>query len=270
MSVETLAKTAVADYERPANVDYNNVTYQRCQFAYERFAIPYITGKKVLDVGCGHGYGTAEMAKHAADITGADYSAPTVEANNARYAKAFPNMRFVQNKVPPLNFPDESFDVVTSFQFIEHLEARLAFIKEAYRVLKPNGTLLLSTPNVKRSLARNPFHVHEYTFDEMKSEIASAFKEFELFGLAGNEKVEEYYRKNAEWAKRVLKWDILGLHKILPASLLVKPYNFITNIMRKDLNKTVSASPSIAVNDFYLRSTELDSTLDIFVVAKKI
>lgn len=270
MTTEPLAKDAIADYERPANVDYNNVTYQRCQFAYDHFAIPYITGKKVLDVGCGHGYGTAEMAKHAADMTGADYSQPTVEANNARYAKAFPNLRFVQNKVPPLNFADESFDVVTSFQFIEHLETRSEFIKEAHRVLKTGGTLLLSTPNVKRSLARNPFHVHEYTFDEMKSEIGRVFKSFELMGLAGNEKVEEYYRKNAEWAKKILKWDILGLHKILPASLLVKPYNFITDLMRKDLNKTVSASPSITSNDFYLRTTDLDTTLDIFVVAKKI
>jgi len=269
MTTETLAKDAIADYERPANVDYNNVTYQRCQFAYDHFAIPYITGKTVLDVGCGHGYGTAEMAKHAADITGADYSAPTVEANNARY-KAFSNLRFVQNKVPPLNFPNESFDVVTSFQFIEHLETRSEFIREAYRVLKHGGVLLLSTPNVKRSLARNPFHVHEYTFDEMKSEIGSVFKSFELLGLAGNEQVETYYQKNAEWASRILKWDIFGLHKILPASLLVKPYNFITNLMRKDLNKRVSASPSITSNDFYLRNTDLDATLDIFVVAKKL
>ncbi|MCS6988360.1 MAG: class I SAM-dependent methyltransferase [Chloroherpetonaceae bacterium] len=270
MSSDTLEKRAAADYERPANVDYNNVTYQRCQFAYDHFATPYVAGKKVLDVGCGHGYGTAEMAKRAADITGIDYSEPIVEANNLRYANAFPNLRFVQNEVPPINFPDESFDVVTSFQFIEHLEERREFIKEAHRVLRRGGVLLLSTPNVKRSLARNPFHVHEYDFDEMKSEIASAFKEFELFGLAGNEKVEEYYRKNAEWARRILKWDVFGLHKLLPASLLVKPYNFITNLMRKDLSKSVAATTQITSDDFYLRKTDLDATLDIFVVAKKI
>ncbi len=270
MNAETLGKGDIADYERPANIDYNNVTYQRCQFAYDHFAIPYIIGKKVLDVGCGHGFGTAELAKHALEVTGVDYSARTIEANNARYAKAFPNLRFIQNRVPQLNFPDESFDVVTSFQFIEHLEARTEFVRETYRVLKPNGVLLLSTPNVKRSLARNPFHIHEYTFDEMKAEIGNIFKSVELFGLAGNEKVEAYYQKNAEWVRRVLKWDIFGLHKILPASLLVKPYNFITNLMRKDLNKKVPASPSITSNDFYLRNTDLDTTLDIFVVAKKL
>lgn len=270
MSTETIEKRAIADYERPANVDYNNVTYQRCQFAYDHFATPYVAGKKVLDVGCGHGYGTAEMAKHAADITGIDYSKPTVEANNRRYANAFPNLRFLEAKAPPLPFPDESFDVVTSFQFIEHLEERRDFIKEAHRVLRRGGVFLLTTPNVKRSLARNPFHAHEYTFDEMRAEIASAFDSFELFGLAGNEKVEAYYRKNAEWARRVLKWDVLGLHKLLPASLLVKPYNFITNLMRKDLSKRVAETTQITSDDFYLRQTELDATLDIFVVAKKV
>ncbi len=269
MTTELLAKDAITDYERPAKVDYNNVTYQRCQFAYDHFAVHYIKGKKVLDVGCGHGYGTAEMAKHAADIIGVDYSQSTVDANNSRYAKTFSNLRFIQNKVPPLNFPDESFDVVTSFQFIEHLHERFAFIQEAYRVLKTGGIFLLSTPNAKQSLARNPFHIHEYTFEEMQFEIGQVFKSFELFGLVGNEKVETYYRKNAEWANRILRWDIFGLHKILPASLLVKPYNLITNLMRKDLSKTVSETALITSNDFHLRTTDLDTTLDIFVVAQK-
>jgi O-antigen biosynthesis protein len=145
-----LTKEAASNYERPAKVDYNNVTYQRCQFAYQ-FAADFVRNKKVLDVGCGHGYGTAEMAEHAADITGADYSQETVDNNQARYAEAFPNLKFVQNEVPPLGFADETFEVVTSFQFIEHLERRAAFIEEAYRVLKPGGVLLLSTPNIKRS-----------------------------------------------------------------------------------------------------------------------
>lgn len=89
MTTEPLAKDAIADYERPANVDYNNVTYQRCQFAYDHFAIPYITGKKVLDVGCGHGYGTAEMAKHAADMTGADYSQQPLKPTTPATPKPF-------------------------------------------------------------------------------------------------------------------------------------------------------------------------------------
>jgi 2-polyprenyl-3-methyl-5-hydroxy-6-metoxy-1,4-benzoquinol methylase len=262
-----LAKAATTDYERPANVDYNNVTYQRCLYAYD-FAIPYITGKKVLDVGCGHGYGTLHMSKYAADITGADYSSETVADNAMRY-KEITTMHFVQNEVPPLKFETASMDVITSFQFIEHLERRLEFIKEAHRVLKPGGTLLLTTPNIKRSLARNPFHVHEYTFDEMKSEVASVFGSFELMGLGGNEKVTEYYAKNAAWANKILRWDIFGLHKILPASLIIKPYNFITNIMRKDLNKSVSASAQITVKDFFVQPNDLDTTLDIYVVAKK-
>jgi hypothetical protein len=103
----------------------------------------------------------------------------------------------------------------------------------------------------------------------MRSEVGRVFKDFDLKGLGGNPKVEEYYAKNAAWVQKILKWDILGLHKVLPASVLVKPYNFITNLMRKDLNQTVIKSPEITTADFFIQTEDLDKTLDIYVVARK-
>ena len=156
----------MSSHERAQQDEANNVTYQRCQFAYE-FAKPFITGKKVLDVGCGLAYGTALMAQSASTITGVDYDSQTVEDDSKRY-NSISNLDFRHSLIPPLPFADQVYDVITAFQFIEHIEPRKEFIQECLRVLKPGGSLLLTTPNAKKSLARNPFHIHEYTFEEMK------------------------------------------------------------------------------------------------------
>jgi ubiquinone/menaquinone biosynthesis C-methylase UbiE len=258
---------AMSTHERAHHDEANNVTYQRCQFAYE-FAVPYITGKNVLDVGCGNAYGTALMAKSAASITGLDYDAGTVADNQKRYS-AIGNLSFRQGTVPPLPFGDASFDVVTAFQFIEHIGARKEFLRECLRVLRPGGKLLVTTPNVKKSLARNPFHVHEYTFDEMRREVSDLTGAFELKGLNGNERVNAYYAENGKFVRMILKFDILGLHKRLPASWLTAPYNLVTNLMRNKLKEKVSTTTDITTKDFLLQGQDLDSTWDIYLIASK-
>jgi 2-polyprenyl-3-methyl-5-hydroxy-6-metoxy-1,4-benzoquinol methylase len=256
-----------SSHERADNIEFNNVTYQRCQFAYE-FAYPLIEGKKVLDVGCGLAYGTALMAGKAAQITGLDYDQETVNANKEKY-KDIPNLDFIRRTVPPIDVEENSYDVVTSFQFIEHIHNRDKFIENVYKVLKPGGTLLLTTPNNKRTLAPNPFHVHEYTFAEMQKEIGRVFKDFELMGLDGNEKVNKYYEENSKWVRKILKWDILGLHKILPPKILFLPYNIVTNMMRKKLMKEVKETIDVSTDDFLLSKENLDAKWDIYVIARK-
>ena len=178
-------------------------------------------------------------------------------------------MSFKAGKVPPIPLDDNSKEVVTAFQFIEHIEDRLGFIKDVYRVLKPGGTFICTTPNVKMSIARNPFHVHEYTFDEMQKEMSSVFGSFEIKGLQGNEKVNKYYEENSRWAKKILMLDPMGIHKILPSSWIIKPYNFLTTMMRKDLKEQNNDTLNITSKDFFLTNERLDFTWDIFVVAKK-
>lgn len=257
----------MSTHERAHQDEANNVTYQRCQFAYE-FAVPYITGKEVLDVGCGNAYGTALMARSARNIQGVDYDAATVADNAQRYS-SITNLSFRQGAVPPLPFPDQSFDVVTAFQFIEHIEKRKEFLAECLRVLRPGGRLLVTTPNVKKSLARNPFHVHEYTFDEMRSEIGSLTNQFELKGLNGNEKVNTYYAENGKFVRMILRFDIFGLHKILPASWLTAPYNLITNLMRNKLKDKVKQTVDISTRDFHLQDNALDDTWDIYLIGTR-
>ncbi len=257
----------MSSHERALKDDTNNVTYERCQFAYE-FALPLIKGKTVLDVGCGLAYGTALMAESAASIVGVDYDQSVVDDNTRQYS-AIKNLSFQRVTVPPLPFADESFEVITSFQFIEHIHPRKEYLKECIRVLKPGGKLYVTTPNTKRSLARNPFHIHEYTFEEMRNEVSSLTKNFELKGLNGNDKVKQYYEENGKFVRNILKWDVLGLHKKLPASWVTVPYNFITSIMRSKLKEKVKTSTDITSRDFSLQNDNLDDTLDIYLIVSK-
>lgn len=255
------------DRERPSFEDSNNVTVQRCFFAYE-YAGPFVKDKNSADIGCADGYGTQYLAGFAHQITGVDYSEPTLAIAREKH-RAKTNLTFKQGSVPPLPLESDSLDVVTAFQFIEHIHDRIGFMQEVYRVLKPGGLFLCSTPNAKKSIARNPFHVHEYTFDEMKSEATKVFGEIELRGVQGSERVNTYYTQNAAWAKKILRLDPLGLHKLIPSSWLVKPYNWLTTRMRKSLKDTNSDTLTINTKDFFLTPENLDDTWDIFLTARK-
>jgi ubiquinone/menaquinone biosynthesis C-methylase UbiE len=258
----------MSTHERAHHDEANNVTYQRCQFAYE-FAKPYIAAKKVLDVGCGLAYGTALMAGSASSITGIDYDLQTIEDNIKRY-NSIANLDFKQSVIPPLPFPDGIFDVITAFQFIEHIQPRKEFVKECLRVLKPGGSLLITTPNAKKSLARNPFHVHEYTFEEMKQEISSLTAKFELRGLNGNVRVNKYYEENGKFVRMILRFDILKMHQWLPSAWLSKPYNWITSLMRNKLKEKVDQTTDISTKDFFVQNDNLDNCWDIYLIANKV
>jgi ubiquinone/menaquinone biosynthesis C-methylase UbiE len=255
------------DRERPSFEDSNNVTVKRCFFAYE-YASEYVKDKITADIGCADGYGTQFLADFSNQTTGVDYSVETVKIANEKH-KEKKNLNFISSSVPPLPFEDNSLEIITAFQFIEHIEDRIGFIKDVYRVLKPGGIFLCSTPNNKMSIARNPFHVHEYTFDEMRAEAGSVFNNIDLLGVQGSEKVNKYYEDNSKWAKKILRLDPLGIHKMLPASWLVIPYNWLTSLMRKELKETNNTTLEISTSDFFLTKDNLDKTWDIFLRATK-
>jgi 2-polyprenyl-3-methyl-5-hydroxy-6-metoxy-1,4-benzoquinol methylase len=255
------------DRERPSFEESNNVTVQRCFYAYE-FAKPFITDKVTADIGCADGYGTQFLADFTKSTVGVDYSEVTIaEARIKHVSKT--NLTFKAGKVPPIPLADESMDVVTAFQFIEHIELRKAFMEDVKRVLKPGGIFICTTPNIKMSIARNPFHVFEYTFDEMQKEASSVFSKIELQGLQGNQIVNKYYDDNSKWAKRILMFDPLGLHKLVPANWLIAPYNFLTSLMRKNLKETNNDTLTITTKDFFLTKDNLDKTWDIYLITHK-
>ena len=142
------------------------------------FVLPLIVGKKVLDVASGEGYGSALIANAASSVTGVDVSTDAVAHAGAAYA-ARGNLNFIAASCAKLPFDDATFDTVVSFETIEHILAQNEFLDEIKRVLKPSGTLIMSSPNrAEYSDARgyaNEFHVKELYRAEFAELLGARF-----------------------------------------------------------------------------------------------
>lgn len=243
----------------------DNYVFQRHLIAYQE-ATKLIKGK-VIELGSGSGYG-AGVLLHAG-IT--EYLAldkfpthfPAAVAGN-------PVLTFRQMNFPTLaGVPDHYFDYAVSFQVIEHIAEDEAFLAEIYRVLRPGGLLILTTPNRKMSLTRNPWHVREYLPTEMVAILNRHFDEVEVKGVYGNDKVMQYYAQNKASVQRITRFDILDLQNRLPRRLLQIPYDLLNRLNRNRIHKADnSLTQSITAADFYLAPLR-DDCLDYFALASK-
>lgn len=153
---------------------------------FHRYAwvAPLVAGKAVLDVASGAGYGSAMLARTAASVVGVDISPEAVEHAKATYPQ--PNLSFMEGSASELPLADASFDVVVSFETIEHLLAQEQMLAEIKRVLRPNGVLVISSPNKEvyseLSGLHNEFHVKELQWNELDVLLRRQFAHIEYFG----------------------------------------------------------------------------------------
>jgi SAM-dependent methyltransferase len=166
----------------PGEVDSDLLNEHLARYA---FAARLARGKRVLDAGCGAGYGSAELAQAAQSVIGVDIAPEAVEFARRNYQSE--NLSFELASGAALPHEDSSFDLVVAFEVIEHIENWLDFLKEARRVLAPTGQFIVSTPN-KRYYTEsrgpegaNPYHVHEFTFDEFRQELCAVFPHVLMF-----------------------------------------------------------------------------------------
>jgi SAM-dependent methyltransferase len=154
-------------------------------FGRYTFAARLSRMKRVLDAGCGMGYGSAELARVAASVVGVDISGEAVASARQRYD--LPRVTFLQGSCVALPFRAAAFDLVVAFEVIEHLKEWREFLIEARRVLAPGGQCLISTPNrdyytdSRGRTGPNPFHEHEFSFEEFRQELQAIFPHVALF-----------------------------------------------------------------------------------------
>jgi SAM-dependent methyltransferase len=142
-------------------------------------------GKRVLDAACGEGYGTAMLASVAAGAVGVDVADEAVAHARQRYAGQ-PGLEFLQADVTQLPFADGHFDMVVSFETLEHLENQAGMLAEFARVLAPGGCLFISSPDKavysEEQGSDNPFHVRELYRDEFEQLLAGHFPHYSMLG----------------------------------------------------------------------------------------
>jgi SAM-dependent methyltransferase len=151
--------------------------------SYE-FALDYVKNKKVLDYGCGTGYGTYMLSKFAQSVVGVDVSGESVA-----YAKE----HFVSDNVifKDINeLGNEKYDVIVSFQVIEHVKNDKTYINSLKKLLNPNGVLLLTTPNKQGRIFNyiqipwNKYHLKEYSIKSMGNLLKRFFVDFEILHIS--------------------------------------------------------------------------------------
>jgi ubiquinone/menaquinone biosynthesis C-methylase UbiE len=246
------------------NIPSDNPLHQRLFKAYV-VAQDYVHGN-VLEVGCGEGRGVELLMRKATAFTAVD----KIEEALQVLREKFPTARFLSMNIPPFGpLPDNTYDCVVSFQVIEHIQNDVLYLKEIQRVLKPGGIALLTTPNRKLSLSRNPWHIREYLAQELKDLASGIFSSAEIKGITGNEKVMEYYQQNKKSVERITRWDVLNLQHKLPAWMLRLPYELLNRLNRNKLQSGDTSLVSSIRHEDYVVTNQADDALDLLLTVRK-
>jgi SAM-dependent methyltransferase len=244
------------------------------------FASKNCVDKRILDCGCGSGYGSKFLSGYANQVIGVDinkevieYCISTHKATNLSFQNIYPNHH--------LPFDDNDFDVVVSFQVVEHIPDVPKYLFEIKRVLKNKGVLFITTPNRRHRLLPlqrpwNPEHLREYSLKDLYKELKHVFNEVKILGVYGIREINEI-----EYGRVKQSPFLVYLYKPLKKALyVILPYYLISALKQmknKASSKTLKVSQNkldqesiskYSLNDFTVdKNTE--KCLDFLAICRK-
>jgi SAM-dependent methyltransferase len=206
-------------------------TTEEEHFERYKFAATYAAGKRVLDIACGVGYGSKILAEAGAlSVLGCD-----ILQDNIAYAMHNYKGNNIDFKVKDATKPilEGKFDLIVSFETIEHVDDFSSALINLYDALKAAGELIISSPNRKIT---NPYigpdertdayHVREFTIDEFRANLVkSGFRNLELYGqrqqrFFNNPFLEKHYKRLFKPSKRTSP-------KVKPVKEGLEPKHFV-------------------------------------------
>ena len=232
-------------------------------------------GKRTLDWGCNDGWGIEMMAKYGCEASGIDVSEHALDLARKRLGQDA-ELFLYDGKTSPI--PSNQFDLVTSFQCIEHVLDYDKYLGEIQRVLKPGGIAVLTTPNALIRLYPgmkpwNPFHVREFSPDELQSLLANHFGKVQLQGLFANEPLYRIEITRCDDARRTASSPIAKkeVDKMLLRSLRkIVPTSFVRLIKRHSKIGQKPSIPTYSTEELFYRNTNLDAALDLMATCHKL
>jgi len=226
----------------------------------------------VVDVGCGIGAETERLAAPDRVVVGADYSTATVRLASSTYSTRADNagpLHFVASDGAVLGLRSGSVDYVVSSHIIEHFVNPALHAIELARVLRPDGTALVITPNAPADF-ENPFHVYLFEPEHLVSLLALFFEDVTCFGIDGDDVLKADFAARRASGERLLKFDPLDLRRRIPHRTYVWAYERILPLTYKVLGRGSSGIGSgIDASHFYLRDDVRPDTPVLFAVARK-
>jgi len=257
--------------------------------AYEAVA-QMARDKKVLEIGCNTGYGTKLLSNVCRRIVGVDLSMTALKVAREKYSGE--NVDYLLIDGLKLPFADAEFELIVSFQVIEHISNYHTYLSELRRVLVPGGIAVFTTPNARVRLDPgmkpwNEFHVHEFTAEELSKLLRDWFPRVEIQGLSAVAEVYnvEYGRvqRNLREARskstRLLpQYDkvrtsiISGAKSLLPNGAVESIRKAVRSRRQTDVSaplpKQLDASvlERYSTKDFFYRADDLDSVLDLMAI----
>ena len=221
------------------------VLFLKHKYAYEIAQSIIKEGMNVLEIGCGDGYGANMLADSGARITALDIDTPTINFARHKYKKD--NLSFDTYNGKDIPFQDHSFDLILSFQVIEHVSDIDSYFHVISQLLKPQGIFLITTPNRSYRLTEgqhpwNPFHITEYNKESIEKLAQKHLPEFRIYSITADQEVLNIEKERC----RPMRSDYND-----------KEFHYIF--------KRTNFADYYTTNDFRLSTEDIDNGLDILL-----
>ncbi|MFQ5416345.1 MAG: class I SAM-dependent methyltransferase [Myxococcota bacterium] len=221
-------------------------------------ALDHSGGGRVLDLGCGSGHGTSLLAAADSRVFGFDRVFPDAASRDS-------GGHFVLGTLEAIPLRPASFDLVASFQVIEHLVDPSFYVDAIADLLRPSGLALITTPNVLTSDGVNPFHVHEYRAYELAGTLRRRFADVEIRGISPTDRIRQVLAERSRKIRRIMRLDPLRIRDRLPGGLIHWLFARFAMLVRQP---SAEDEPAVSWRDFPVGPAD-DDCLDLLALCRR-